>query len=290
MRKARAASISPSEHGDPWRLLIHAADDGAWNMAVDEAILDRYAADDAPPGPTLRLYSWDPPTLSLGARQEASHDATYLREQGIALVRRPTGGRAVLHEHERTFAVIGSLRRDPFPGGVLDTYGKIAAALVTALRALGIEASESAPAKGPSGHAAPIACFDRTSAHEITIAGRKVVGSAQVRRRGAFLQHGSILLRASAERLGRAVGAPVERDRFTDLEGGAGRTIGEKEIDAALAGGFEAELGARLTPGDLTVEERERATRLRCWKYDSAAWTLEGRLGSREIAWGPLRS
>jgi lipoate-protein ligase A len=272
-----------------WRLLVHGAGDGPWNMAVDEAILDRYAGEAPPPWPTLRLYSWSPATLSLGARQDARHDASYLRSHGIGLVRRPTGGRAVLHEHERTFAVLGSLRRDPFPGGVLDTYRRVAGALLRALHALGIEAEAASSAEETEGAPSfPLACFARPSAHEITIAGRKVIGSAQTRRRGAFLQHGSILLRAGAERLAGALGTPVDATLFTGLEEGAGRSIAPEEIDDALVSGFEAELGARLAPGDLTAEERERATRLRCWKYDSAAWTLQGRIGARERTWGPV--
>jgi lipoate-protein ligase A len=258
-------------------------------MAVDEAILDGYAGDAPPQGPTLRLYSWSPATLSLGARQDPGHDPSYLRRNAIGLVRRPTGGGAVLHEHERTFAVVGSLRREPFPGGVLDTYRRVAGALVRALRALGIEAEAWSNVEAAErAVASPLACFARPSAHEITIAGRKVIGSAQTRRHGAFLQHGSILLRAGAERLAGALGAPVDAARFAGLEDCAGRPIASEEIDGALVAGFEAELGARLAPGELSADERERATRLRCWKYDSAEWTFEGRIGSRERAWGPV--
>jgi len=256
-------------------------------MAVDEAILDRYAGEAAPSQPTLRLYSWAPATLSLGARQKATGDGAWLRENGVGLVRRPTGGSAVLHEHERTFAVVGSLRRDPFPGGVLDTYRRIAAALLHALGTLGIDASE-APDGGSAGSAAAVACFGRPSIHEITIAGRKAIGSAQMRRRGAFLQHGSILLRADAARLGRALGTSVDPRHLTGLHDREGREIAREELDRALVAGFAAELSARLVPGDLTGEEHERATRLRCWKYDSASWTLDGRIGERELAWGPV--
>jgi lipoate-protein ligase A len=257
-------------------------------MAVDEALLDSYASADPPGSPTLRLYSWLPATLSLGARQEAggSHDPEFLREEGIGLVRRPTGGRAVLHEHERTFAIVGTLRREPFPGGVLDTYRRIAAALLEAFRRLGLDPSAAAT-REPTGPPAPPVCFDRASAHEITISGRKIVGSAQMRRRGAFLQHGSILLRADADRLSRAVGVRADAGRFTDLERAAGRPLLAVDVDRAVIAGFAAALGVELCPAVLTEREAARATQLRCWKYDSASWTLGGRLGDRERRWGP---
>src|SRR5512139_577364 len=100
-----------------WRLLQDEPADGAANMALDEAILERCVA--APVEPTLRLYGWDPATLSLGSKQPASgsHDLAWILDRGLGLVRRPTGGRAVLHEHERTYAVIARLDAPPFEGG-----------------------------------------------------------------------------------------------------------------------------------------------------------------------------
>ena len=95
-----------------WRLLIDGPDDGAANMAVDETLLDGYAVPEAASlPPTLRLYGWRPAALSLGKGQQAgeSHDPDFLRREGLHLVRRPTGGQAVLHEHERTYAVVGRL-------------------------------------------------------------------------------------------------------------------------------------------------------------------------------------
>ena len=122
-------------------------------MAVDEAILAGYASAAPPRPPTLRLYSWSPPALSLGRGQEAasSCDPSFLREAGIDLVRRPTGGRAVLHDAERTYALIGRLDSPPFTGGVLAAYRLIAAALVSALRRLGVDAGTGpATARAPS--------------------------------------------------------------------------------------------------------------------------------------------
>lgn len=275
----------------PWRLLLDGPADGPHNLAVDEAILRRYAGSDPPATPTLRLYTWRPAALSLGRRQPAagSHDPEYLRRHAIALVRRPTGGRAVLHEHERTFAVIGRLRAEPFPGGVLDTYRRIAACLVEALARIGIEARAFETPSGDGGDAArEPSCFEHAGVHEITVGGRKLVGAAQLRHRGAFLQHGSILLRVDPERLTGAIGVPAAPDRFTDLETAAGRVVPAETLDAALRAGFERRLGATFEPGALDPREAAAAARLRCFKYDSVAWTIDGRLGDRERRWGAL--
>jgi lipoate-protein ligase A len=247
-------------------------------MAVDEAVLDSYGEEPGPPGPTLRLYSWSPPALSLGRRQGAAgaHDPAFLRREGIDLVRRPTGGRAVLHEHERTYAVMGGLGPPPFPGGVLDTYRRIAAALLFALRSLGVDASSEARGRsardpGPSG---PPVCFDRAGAHEISAGGRKLVGSAQLRRRRTFLQHGSILLRADPVRLSLAIGAPADGARFVDLATALGREPDVAALDAALVAGFERAFGVPVVAGSLTPAESARAERLRRTKYSTDAWTL----------------
>ena len=256
-------------------------------MAVDEAILDLYGSAQAPAAPTLRLYGWHPPALSLGRGQHArgAHDPRYLRQHGIDLVRRPTGGLAVLHEYERTYAVVGRLRRDPFPGGVLDTYRRVSMALASALRALGVEVRTVGQDDGP-GTTDSVACFERSSAHEITVGGRKLVGSAQLRRRGAFLQHGSILLDGDATRLARAVGNPTRAGRFTDLGTARSAPLKANDLDHSLARAFETCLGAVLEPGGLQLRELERATSLYAWKYCSKAWTIEARRGSRERRWG----
>jgi len=262
-----------------WRLILDPPRDGAWNMAVDEALLR--ACDQGAVGfeATLRLYGWKPAALSLGRSQPAAgaHDVTFLRAEGIDLVRRPTGGRAVLHDAERTYALVSRFSPS-FPGGVLDTYRTISGALLQALRALGL-AAESAPRRGAGdsdrvdGRAS---CFARVSAHEIVLDGRKVVGSAQLRTRSSFLQHGSILLRADPARIGRATGARVDPSRLAGLEEFCGRVLRTDELDGALSGAFRSVFGVEFVAAPLTAEEQLTATRLRATKYLSAAWTLEG--------------
>ncbi len=272
-----------------WRLLIEEAASGAWNMAVDEAVLERYATSTAPLSPTLRLYGWDPPALSLGKAQTIAGgpDLRYLRGEGIDLVRRPTGGRAVLHARERTYSVCGMVNVDPFRSGIGGTYLQIAEALRRGLNRLGVPAVV-APARPRRRRREPgAACFDLTSTYEITVSGRKLVGSAQLRRRSAFVQHGSILIRGD-DRLARALDSDVRHERVTDLASCLGRTPSRDEIDQALSAGFAAHFDVELHPRRLEASECRTATRLYSWKYLSAAWTLDGKSGERERHWSGL--
>jgi lipoate-protein ligase A len=260
-------------------------------MAVDEAILEAYAGASLKPDPTLRLYGWTPATLSLGRSQraEGAHDARLLAAEGIGLVRRPTGGAAVLHEFERTYAVVGALGAPPFTGGPIDTYRTIAEALRRGLARLGVAAAPVEPRRGET-RDATVACFERVGAWELLANGRKLVGSAQARRRGAFLQHGSIPWRCDPSRLASILGMPVDSSRFIDLESAGGSAIDPAAVDCAFVHGFEETFGVRFVPGTLTESEALRAAELRCWKYDSIAWTYGGKLGDREVRWGPAVS
>jgi lipoyl(octanoyl) transferase len=152
-------------------------------MAADEALLDRVVRSG---GAFLRLYRWDPPTLSIGRNQPISAVA-----RDLPMVRRPTGGKAVWHQHEVTYAVAAPIA---LFGSLRSAYCDIHTRLIAALRSLGIEASlaPDRPTVRPSD--GPTSCFAAPVGGEIVALGKKLVGSAQVRRRDAFLQHGSILL------------------------------------------------------------------------------------------------
>ena len=271
-----------------WRLIVDAEQDGASNMATDEAMLEAYDAERREAQPTLRLYGWRPAALSLGRNEPAAaaYDGRAAAREGIDVVRRPTGGTAVLHEFERTYAVAGARGAAPFDGGALDLYRAIADALVSALARLGVRASAVEPVRGFRGRSAGT-CFETTGAWEIAAGGRKLVGSAQARRRRAFLQHGSIPLRLDSARLASITGEAVDGDRFTDLERAAGRPVHAEEVDRALIAAFEEAFGASWTTEGLSEAEALRAAELRCWKYDSIAWTRDGTIGSREARWGP---
>jgi len=170
-------------------LLISPAADGAANMALDEALLRRAGRS----GETVfRVYAWGRPTVSLGRNQPARgcYDLEVAKARGIDFVRRPTGGRAILHHREITYAVVAPVSAY---GSLSESYRTINRLLLEALRTLGVDAQEAQPStRAPAPSIAP--CFDAPVAGELVAGGRKLVGSAQVREGEALLQHGSILL------------------------------------------------------------------------------------------------
>jgi lipoate-protein ligase A len=262
----------------PFRLLITPPRDGATNMAIDEAILRARIAGTAPP--TLRFYAWHPPTVSLGYGQplDEAIDVDACARLGIGLVRRPTGGSAILHEGpaaELTYSVVA--RSGDFAGAedVLETYRLLGAALARGLGRLGLRADVVERGRGGE-TTAPTFCFARAGAYEIAAGGRKLVGSAQRRQGGAFLQHGAILLDADVGRL-RAVfprlGDP--QAAITTLAEALGRRVAGEEVAAALADAFAETVGP-VAVGSLSSTELETADRLAAAKYASDAWTRGG--------------
>lgn len=258
---------------------------GAWNMAVDEAILEHIGRGEAQP--TLRLYAWEPACLSLGHAQPFSDvDLPRLRARGWELVRRPTGGRAILHTDELTYSVIGPADEPRLAGSVLESYNRLACALLAAVRSLGLDArsnplSAELHGAGTQGAANPV-CFEVPSAYEITVAGRKLIGSAQARRREGVLQHGSLPLVGD---LGRITEALVFQDegarhtaaerllaRATTVESGLGRAVTWDEAAQAFIRSFEAELGLRFERAELSDSERRRAGELAAEKYAHPSW------------------
>ncbi|MGB9724207.1 MAG: lipoate--protein ligase family protein [Chloroflexia bacterium] len=263
-----------------WRLIFDGAGDGFTNMAVDEAILEACIAGEVPP--TVRFYRWQPPCLSIGYFQRAGRevDPDGCRALGVDWVRRPTGGRAVLHDRELTYSVVAREDEPAVSGSVLESYRKISAALVAGLRRLGLPA-EMAPPRAHSQVVRTAACFDAPSDYEVTLYGRKVIGSAQVRRGGALLQHGAILLEVDLDRqvgvlrlppgMTREALAAQLRSRLIALGEALGRPLSPEELAAALRAGIEATWGVELVEGELTPGERLRAASLR-EKYRSPAW------------------
>jgi len=171
------------------RVIRDGARSGAGNMEADARLLEAHAPGD---DPVLRLYRWSPPAVSYGFHQRPEDfDAEAVKRLGYGLVRRPTGGRAILHADELTYAVVGDVRGALFGDSLHDAYAVINDALMLFLRRLGLAPDVSA---GESLSAARGAvCFASAGRHEITVGGRKLVGSAQRRLADGFLQHGSIL-------------------------------------------------------------------------------------------------
>lgn len=266
----------PRPTSSAWRLLVTEPLDGAANMAIDEALLRARIANVA--APTLRFFAWSPPAVSLGYAQalDAGIDVGWCRRAGVGLVRRPTGGSAILHEgpeREVTYSV--AARAGDFPGAddLLETYRVLSEALATGLRALGVPADAVPLARARRGHA-PTFCFARTGAYEIAVGGRKLVGSAQRRQAGAFLQHGSLLLDAEPGRVRAAFPGPDDPlEGVTTVAAILDRPVGFDEAVGALAGGVRAVLGVELAPGELSPAESRLAERLLGEKYRTEAWT-----------------
>jgi lipoyl(octanoyl) transferase len=267
-----------------WRLIRSASANGAWNMAVDEAIFEGMRAADALP--VLRLYAWNPPCLSLGYAQPASDvDLTALRQRGWDIVRRPTGGRAILHTDELTYAVISPHSEPRLAGGVLESYQRLSAALLAALHYLQVPARSQAEAQVPPGAdpKGPV-CFEVPSNYEITMNGRKLIGSAQARRKDGVLQHGSLPLYGDLRRITQALVFATEEERDTAAQRLVGRatTVSEsldREISWEAAAGafvaaFQRTLNLQFVESELTPQESSRAQELVSEKYAHPAWTM----------------
>ncbi len=268
-----------------WRLLLSPPASGAWNMAVDEAILRAVACDEAPP--TLRLYAWSPPCLSLGYSQPWEDvDVTRLRARQWDVVRRPTGGRAILHTDELTYALIAPTHHPLMHGGVLPSYRRIARGLLAALRLLGLDAQLEGE-HPPSPQAKPV-CFEVPSSYEITVQGRKILGSAQARSAGAVLQHGTLPLWGDIARVAEVLHFPDEaargqaqaqiRSRATTVSECLGREVTWQQAAQAFQAGFEEALGLEFTFGVLSEGEYATAVTLRERKYAAPSWTQKRQL------------
>ncbi len=269
-----------------WRLLWSGYADGYTNMAVDEALLWAAAEIGAPP--TLRFYGWQPATVSLGYFQEAEGqvDRAEIDRRGWGLVRRPTGGRAILHNDEVTYSV--AIAEDLLEHGpsVMGSYREISRGLELGLQRLGLEAALGETAADPEHRQAardlPTVCFAQASRCDLVAAGRKVVGSAQVRKRGIILQHGSVPLHIRVEdHLAVMPGRGVSRrseEQLSEAAQGIAQTLAQRisfeQLARALARGYEEAFQMSLEPGELTAAEQVRAAELRETKYATEAWNL----------------
>ena len=265
---------------EPWRLLLTAPAHGAWNMAVDEAMLEHIGRRESLP--TLRLYAWEPACLSLGyAQPYADVDEARIKERGWEVVRRPTGGRAILHTDELTYSITAPLDEPSVAGSILESYNRLALALVSAVRSIGLSVEMK---EGPGGHHGttnPV-CFEVPSAYEITVAGKKLIGSAQARRKEGVLQHGSLPLTGDLARITEALVFASESDRqeaahrllgrAATVESVLGRTVSWSEAAQAFIKAFEEKLDLSLKERVLSESEQKRVESLVCEKYDHPDW------------------
>ncbi|MCG9967168.1 lipoate--protein ligase family protein [Pelotomaculum terephthalicicum JT] len=265
-----------------WRFIETGFNDAATNMAIDEAILTCHGRGKVPP--TLRFYRWRPPAISLGyfQRLEKEVNAGLCRELGIQVVRRLTGGRAVLHDRELTYSVVVSESHPLMPATVTESYKVISGGLLAGLKRLGICAAIAPRNRSRSGELSPAACFNTLSSYELTVNGKKIAGSAQVRRQGVILQHGSLPWELDADKLflvlkfsGRQAADRMKQAflaKATCMRAVTEREIPWAEISAALREGFKSALGVELETGRLTAEETRLALELVTLKYKSQEW------------------
>jgi lipoate-protein ligase A len=266
-----------------WRLIKSSPARGAWNMALDEAILESSILEEQ--APTLRLYAWAPACLSLGIAQPCSDvDPTALSALGWNLVRRPTGGRAILHTDELTYAVIGTSQDPRLVGSVLESYQRLSRALLASLELLGVPAKalERPVLEGTAKDGGPV-CFQVPSNYEITVDGKKLIGSAQARRRNGVLQHGSLPLFGDLTRITQVLCYPGEParteeasrllDHATTVEEVKREHLPWETAARAFVLGFEQALSIRLEESSPTEKELARTAELVETKYATDGWT-----------------
>jgi len=256
-------------NGTHVRLIAEGPADGRWNMAVDEALLD--AVSSGASGPIVRLYGFEPATLSVGRFQRTAGtiDFERLAADGLLFVRRPSGGQAVLHAEELTYAVI--LGKDHLaPFGKRQVYRFAAPLLLAGLAALGLTEAVSSPAQ--RGNPMNPDCFGSTGEYEIdTAGGRKLVGSAQMITRTAVLQHGSIPLSRTSRLIKRYLLAETgDPDHASSVSEAMGSPVDFPAAQVAFAAAVGAALHA--APGALSDEELAQADRLYREKYTRDEW------------------
>jgi lipoate-protein ligase A len=246
------------------RLIVDPPAEGSWNMAVDEALLESAASSGEI---TLRFYQWSPATLSLGYFQSHADRQSHLPSLNCPLVRRSTGGGAIVHDHELTYSLVVPLS-SRFGDAAAALYDAMHRSFIKTLAHWGIKASLYAPPKPPvvtHGQAIePFLCFQRRSAGDVIIGGQKVVGSAQRRHRGSVLQHGSVLLRQTA--------AAPELPGICDL---ASTEITAEELQTGWLREILASLDVEAASRPLSATERQLAQRVQSTKFEGSDWTLK---------------
>lgn len=270
--------------GNSWRLIKTPPARGDWNMAIDEATLEAMGRSEVLP--TLRLYGWKPACLSIGYAQPFSDvDNEQLESHGWEIVRRVTGGRAILHIDELTYAVTGPQDEPRLAGGVLESYRRLSQALLAAIQKLGLPAEAFPQPQSPGANNRPNkpVCFEVPSNYEITVHGKKLIGSAQARKKDGVLQHGTLPLFGDLTRITQALSFPddVKRNaaaermlsRAINFENALNRVVSWEEAAEAFIIAFEETLDLQFEPADLTPTELARAEELVKEKYAHPNWT-----------------
>ncbi|WP_302621288.1 lipoate--protein ligase family protein [Bacillus sp. FJAT-27225] len=261
----------------------------SFNMALDEALLNWHSEGKIPP--VVRFYGWNPATLSIGYFQKVEKEINLeeVKNLGLGFVRRPTGGRGVLHEHELTYSVIVSEEHPKMPQSVTEAYRVISEGILQGFQNLGLEAYFAVPKtdeeKSALKNPRSSVCFDAPSWYELVVEGRKVAGSAQTRQKGVILQHGSILLDLDEDKLFSLFNYSSERvkermkaafkDKAVPINEISPRRIDIDEAKAAFHKGFEKGLEIDLVPYQLTSEQVDYVKKLAADVYENDKWNYK---------------
>ncbi|PJK17599.1 octanoyltransferase [Chryseomicrobium excrementi] len=271
-----------------WIFINSGKQDAAYNMALDEALLEWHAEGLIPP--VIRFYQWEPAALSIGYFQRVERDIHLpaVKEMGLGFVRRPTGGRAVLHEHELTYSVIVSEDYPDMPKTVTEAYRVISEGILQGFRNLGLQAEFSVPKSESQREALSqpksAVCFDAPSWYELVVEGKKVAGSAQTRQKGVILQHGAILIDLDEDKYLNCFSYESEEKRqkvkerlsqkAVSINKIVSKTIEVDQCIPAFKNGFESALNIHLTSFSLTPEQQQYVENLADTRYRSDEWNF----------------
>jgi lipoate-protein ligase A len=273
---------------ETWKFVDSGYGSPSFNMALDEALLEWNSKGAF--SPVIRFYGWNPPTLSIGYFQKVEKEINIeaVKNQGIGFVRRPTGGRGVLHEHELTYSVIVPESHPMMPNTVAEAYRVISEGILKGFHQLGLEAYFAVPEtteerellKSP--HSA--VCFDTPSWYELVVEGRKVAGSAQTRQKGVILQHGSILLDMDEDKLFSLFKYSNERvmermkksfkNKAVAINDLTSNRISMEQAKEAFKKGFEEGLNINLEPYELNQTEIDYVNQIAKERYESDEWNF----------------
>jgi lipoate-protein ligase A len=268
---------------EKWYFIDSGAGTPSFNMALDEVLLNRCALGDKTP--VLRFYEWNPPGLSLGYFQKTKGriDREGARRFGVGIVRRLTGGLAVLHDHELTYSVIMPEDYPGIPQTVVGAYRVLSQGLLAGFRRLHLPAELAVPVRRRREDHSPV-CFEEASWYELVVGGRKAAGSAQTRRKGVILQHGSIPLSVDDNKLFACFQYPNDRVRKRMQRAFGGKAVAlndlserqfsMEEVKSAFFHGFEEGLGVTLYRTGIDKDELTAAQRLAESKYAAESWNF----------------
>ncbi len=274
---------------ETWRFIDSGFCSPAYNMALDEALLNWHSEGAIPP--TIRFYGWNPATLSIGYFQKVAKEINMdaVKKYGLGFVRRPTGGRGVLHDKELTYSVIVSEDYPEMPKTVTEAYRVISQGLLEGFKQLGLDTYFAIPKtqqeKDALKNPRSAVCFDAPSWYELVVEGRKVAGSAQTRQKGVILQHGSIILDLDEDQLFDLFMYPSERVRERLQKNFKNKAVAINELRTtpvsyeeakeAFKKGFELGLNIQLEPYSLTEEEEDVVLAIAAGRYANDSWNYK---------------